>query len=726
MDNNIPVAESGNNNSSNEELARQIEKSEYNERKNGRETYTAENGMKISIGQKDQAGADQMVDWLRGNTQTPSDTPIQSAFEKAMSGQRPPITHDTNESDNSVAPKQGSYESQGSSQNPVDLNKYPEVLIEKEPTVVSSESTPIQSALEKAMNGQRPPITHETKDSSVAPKQGSYESQGSSQNPIDLNKYPEILISAEKDTPTISAENAAHQEEMRRFRNQTTVGITGENIGGSGEPNRNDGMAEAAMKEKLHKEELDRNRSLNEGFAPTRSNPEAAKALGKQDTIIAELNKETTPTEDLHKETEEKELTPEQQELKEMKVLIKEQSAQIQQLILIMQLNITHIQNNNVINGGATPSIETTTPTESGTVTPEVTLTPEQQEIADIRATVSKTSEQINQLMILMQQNNINVQNNNGVPASTEVTPPAETTATTTTTQESAPVAPETTPTPEARRKLKIAYIAGAVIGGSTGILGGVPAAGIGALTCIAGGLLNTGINKLSGSGIERWNRRLATVTDPAERTKLEKRVARLEKIKTFTETTAKDFLRGARHGLLASAIFSGVFLGAHGLAWNTPEPIMPTSTNPTGPSHIEPRTPTAPETGGAGGGAEGPIEPTTFEGNSFIKDGRVNLPGDAIDGQMAGAPDQSLTGNPSLDSYGGQSQVGGYQLDLDLEANRIPDDVWNQMPQIDQHRIYNQYWEAAKAGNNNPDLAQELQKLGSEGAKKVLQFMGK
>jgi hypothetical protein len=269
----------------------------------------------------------------------------------------------------------------------------------------------------------------------------------------------------------------------------------------------------------------------------------------------------------------------------------------------------------------------------------------------------------------MQQTNNININNANGAGSVNQTEVPQAATATTETTQETAPVRPETTPTPEARRKLKVAYIAGAVIGGSTGILGGVPAAGVGALVCIAGGLLNTGANKLSNSGIERWNRRLATVTDQAERTKLEKRVARLEKLKKFTETTASDFLRGARHGLLASSIFSGVFLGSHGLAWNTPEPIIPTPGNPTtGPSH---GTPTHPD--GAGGGTSSGPEGTPFD-SGLIKDGRVVLPGDPSDGNLATGP-QSLLNGGALNSSnyaGGPSDRGFWELNNYLNQAHI------------------------------------------------------
>ena len=475
---------------------------------------------------------------------------------------------------------------------------------------------------------------------------------------------------------------------------------------------RQDVLAETAKADARHQEVLDGNTKANEGFTDGMTQT-GRNALNAQDTI-AELAKENSTLK------EEKELTPEQKELKEIKILIKEQSVQIQQLILIMQQNITNI------NGVSTTTEPTVQPVEV-TPTPVTELTPEQKEIIDIKAAVNQQSEQINQLLIMMQQNNINVNNGNGAPITTgaanvggegSILPPTEATMTTATT-ENTPVAQETTPTPEARRKLKVAYIAGAVIGGSTGILGGVPAAGIGALVCIAGGLLNTGVNKLSGLGIERWNRRLATVTDPAERTKLEKRVARLEKIKKFTETTASDFLRGARHGLLASSIFSGIFLAGHGLAWNTPEVISPTSNPAAGGNHGG-----SVGTGGTETGAGS--SPETYQGNDFIdKNGQIHANGSPWDSKYVAGPEGNLPGGAENASNYVEGPWGRTPSVVDnfLKQNNITDTSF--LDGYDRDRILDETWLQIKNGNANPDMAGILKHINTEGTNKLLSAIG-
>lgn len=548
MDNNTSKTESGS--SSNEELARQIEKSEYTEQKNGREIYTAENGWKVSI--QDQAGANRMVDWLRG---TSSDA----------------------------------------------------------------------------------------------------------QSQVD------------DDTTAISPENAAHQEEMRRFRDQTTVGITGENIGGLGEPNRNDGMAEAAKKT-LHEKEMETyEKEHNDGFDGKHFSQEGVKALGVQDMIV-----------DLAKEN---------------KMLMERLDK--------MQATLDKLAGNSA----------STTPYEQD---PELAAALDPNRIRPLNLL-----EQV-QATLLVDQNKKQadfakqVQDEDRLhnPLNPLNIPPAIPT----------PVTPEVkVPTPEkdliSPKLRKIAMIAGVVTGVATGMGGGSAVAGIGVMVCASVGLLNKVLESRGQIQQGKLYKQLSEATDDITRGKLEKRINNWEKIRKGS-SFAKEFLKGAGIGLLVSGAFSGLVMGGHGLAWNQADHTG-FMQNPTdaGIEHNS-KSPIT-DTDNTFRGSHDAIK-TDFEGNSFIKDGRVNLPGDSIDGQMAGAPDQNITGNPSLDSYGGPSQVAGYQLDVDLEANQIPDDVWNQMPQIDQHRIYNQYWDAAKSGNNNPDLVQELQKLGSEGAKKVLQFMGK
>ena len=652
---------SGPEGSSNSKLADKIEGGEYDSTKNGQEVYEAQNGMRISI--NDQEGANTMVGWLReadkneAQFQHQNEVQINKLANEGMTSTSvsPEMTNALRQQD-LLAEKA---KADARHQEAIDSNK--KAYEGMTSTSVSPEMT----------NALRQQDLLAEKAKADARHQEAIDSNKKA-NEVPVGNFTQTGRNALRSQDTIAElakENARLQETATPVKPSTPEIDTTTTV------------------RDLHQEALDRNTKANEGFTGTLTQT-GRNALRSQDTI-AELAKENARLQ------EKKELTPEQQELQDIKVLIKEQSVQIQQLILIMQQNITNIHNNTVINGGGTSA---TVPTEEGTITPEVPLTPEQKEIIDIKATVSQQSEQINQLIAIMQQtNNININNVNGTPNTTETTNigddgpiihPAEATATTnigddgpiihpteatatTATTEQTPVVQETTPTPEARRKLKVAYIAGAVIGGSTGILGGAHVAGIGALSCIAGEVLNGALRKISISSVERWERRLKTVTDPDERAKLEKRKERWTKVKTFTETTASDFLRGAKHGFLASSIFSGVFLGGHGLAWNTPEPIMPTSPNPAGPSQGPIGNGGGAEAGG--GNIGGGTETQPFD-SGLLQNGRVNLPGDPSNGNLATGPIGNLQGGAeNFNNYaGGQSDMGWFRLNEYLNNAHI------------------------------------------------------
>jgi len=118
----------------------------------------------------------------------------------------------------------------------------------------------------------------------------------------------------------------------------------------------------------------------------------------------------------------------------------------------------------------------------------------------------------------------------------------------------------------------RAALIAGVVAGGTTGIVGGVPAGVVGVLSCIGAGVINSGVDYIVGSKIiNKITEQLKTVTDLETKDKLEKRLKKWEKVREGTKYV-KSFLTGAKLGLLGSTIFSGIFMGGHGLIWNQAE----------------------------------------------------------------------------------------------------------------------------------------------------------
>lgn len=523
-------------------------------------------------------------------------TPIRSAAEIAMAGQRP---------------------------------------MDSTPPIETSNNTPIQTALEKAMAGERPPISHNPMQEEVLPWVSS---QGNSQNPIELGKYEESM--------THTTEEVKNNWDQTMSNTPSVIVATEKKAEQPTTP-----VAEEPKRD-LHQEALDRNKKANEGFIPMKPNPEITKALHVQD-MIAELAKENARLK------EQKELTPEQKQIQELRDIVIIQSQQIEMLVTVIQ------QNSITINGGAPattsqPVVETPQPAVE-TPRPVTNINPEL----------------------------------------------APTTAA------------EAAERRDSRRKLKVAYIAGAVVGGSTGILGGVPAAGIGALACIAGGLLNTGLTKLSESNIERWNRRLGTVTDPAERTKLEKRVANWTKVNNFCQTSVKDFLRGARHGLLASSIFSGVFLGGHGLAWNTPEAVSPISNPAAGGNQGNPVG-----TGGTETGAGS--SPETYQGNDFIdKNGQIHANGSPWDSKYVAGPEGNLPGGAENASNYVEGPWGRTPSVVDnfLKQNNVTDTSF--LDGYDRDRILDETWLAIKNGNVNPDMTEILKHINTEGTNKLLSTIG-
>ena len=66
------------------------------------------------------------------------------------------------------------------------------------------------------------------------------------------------------------------------------------------------------------------------------------------------------------------------------------------------------------------------------------------------------------------------------------------------------------------------------------------------------------------------------------------------------------------------------------------------------------------------------------------------------------------------------------HQLEQDLAGNNITDSLLNNLSVYDKHRLLTEYWNAIRGGNANPELIDTLQKMGTEGARKLLQALGK
>lgn len=471
---------------------------------------------------------------------------------------------------------------------------------------------PIQSALEKAMAGERPPIQH-TSNISTEPSQPSipgvnaWESQGSSQTDIDLNKFnetlspststvvenwsnnmsnsPSIVVATENQTPVtpedVSIENARLKEELEALKLQ---------------------VAELSKK-------FDDPNVLQNALDPNK--PKSADQL-EVDQAYATINK------DLNQKA--------LNEIDQIKTMLEPK----------------------------TPPV-TTTP-----ITPELTTT-----------TAAESAEKDHR----------------------------------------------------ERNYKRAALIAGVVVGGAGGVLGGTPVATVGALASVGAGFLNSRLDIIGGRRIEKLTAQLNITTDLEQRANLEKRINNWEKVRKGTQYAAQ-FFKGAAIGFAASGIAMGIFNGGHGLVWNKPE--IPTGIPTTnaeasiGKTGIE-----------QGTGAETPLpsSPETYQGNSFIHDGRVDLPGSAWDGNMAGGPAQDTLagGAENFSNYsGGPSEMAANQLGQDLASNNITDELLSNLTTYDKHRLLTEYWNAVRGGNANPDFIETLRSMNTDGAQKLLTAIGK
>jgi len=284
--------------------------------------------------------------------------------------------------------------------------------------------------------------------------------------------------------------------------------------------------------------------------------------------------------------------------------------------------------------------------------------------------------------------------------------------------------------TPETQKKQRdfktAALIAGVVAGGAAGILGGttvgIPVAAAAGLVSIGGRVTNSFLNR-SLKNIE------AQIQDPTldvtTKEKLQKRESSLKKIQNIVQHVTK-FATGAAIGAGISTFISNTAMGGHGLVWNKPEVpggIPGGAEGSLGSTGVEQTQPTST------GETPLPASPETYPGNSFIHDGRVDLPGSAWDGNMAAGPAQDTLagGAENFANYaGGPSEMAANQLGQDLASNNITDQLLSNLTTYDKHRLLTEYWNAIRAGNTNPELIETLKNINTDGAQKLLAAIGK
>ncbi len=125
----------------------------------------------------------------------------------------------------------------------------------------------------------------------------------------------------------------------------------------------------------------------------------------------------------------------------------------------------------------------------------------------------------------------------------------------------------------------------------------------------------------------------------------------------------------------------------------------------------------------GPQGGETGiPEVPSTDPG--LVVDGRVNLPGSAWNGNLAGGPTGNLPGGEfNFSNYpGGMHEMAAYQLNQDLISAGITPQQLSTLDVSTIHRgLLNGYFDAINSGTTDPNLLDILGRMNSEAAKNLL-----
>ncbi len=288
----------------------------------------------------------------------------------------------------------------------------------------------------------------------------------------------------------------------------------------------------------------------------------------------------------------------------------------------------------------------------------------------------------------------------------------------------------------EKQKRLKRWAIVAGIAGAGTAILGGT---GVGVWAAIGGAIVagGAGITGFIGrKRIERLKTRMIA-TEGEERAKIEKKIAVWNKVLKVTDGTikiARGFALGAAAGNLVSHFFMGGkgLIGMYQASKMTPTPEgfspdqSPTGQDPSGHANPGSRGLENPVNNTVKGSAEiGTPEINTVEAPTIntegvlVRNGRVDLPGSAWNGNMAGAP---ITGGElSPSSFaGGATNMGAFNLEKALTGNGLTREAITQnltTPQI--HSLLNTY-----QANPSTSLTSALGNIGTEGAQNLIQMI--
>ena len=303
----------------------------------------------------------------------------------------------------------------------------------------------------------------------------------------------------------------------------------------------------------------------------------------------------------------------------------------------------------------------------------------------------------------------------------------------------------EPEPTPKKTRRWGLI---GGVLGFTAAVAGG---ASVGLPITIGATVLTLGAKMAetyAPKKIDSLTEKLANAKTPEEKANLEKRLKVWNFVNKHAHNTMK-FFGGMATGAGIGTAISNFFMGGKGLVEVVGNRIEAgqatmghgigegpqsqvgngTETGATnsgvtseGPTNFEPGTSSGTETGSIGNNTIPTETNIGIDTNNgiLIKSGRVNLPGEAWNGNLGTQPPGgSANGalNPS-NFTGGATNMGAFNLESALQTNGVTESLLrNNLQTSEIHRLLNIF-----TSNPSTDLSTALQSLNSEGAKTILE----
>lgn len=280
---------------------------------------------------------------------------------------------------------------------------------------------------------------------------------------------------------------------------------------------------------------------------------------------------------------------------------------------------------------------------------------------------------------------------------------------------------PEKDPITDRRkeRNLKIAtFVGGVIVGGTVGVLGGAAVAAPVAATCGFVNLLSLGAKKFTDWRLSSLNKKLESASNLEDKAKIDKKIKTNEKVQNILNSKAMQYFKlftgGVAIGAGASTILSNLFFDGKPMVTidfgNGSAPVSNVDPNAVLGGEMRPPKEIVGQYTGTGTEVNTPFDP------GLIKDGRVNLPGSAWNGNLANDPIGTLPNGAMNHSnfYGGDHEMGAWMLNKDLaEAKISADQLTNAMGTDGVHQLLNTYQQASLQGTD-PNLTTILENMSS------------